>query len=171
MNIYKTTLITLVHQDLDFHGFKWVLKAITRKMSSFKLDVIKIENDLIVATDGHRLHIYRTQGLFSAGTYQVLVKTRTKIILEKVFDVNYPEWRQVLSVKGTPLKLKIGRIDSVGYTEIVRTMIQNETLRFDYFSDLASEMTKAFIPAASGEGVTFENFDGSMKALIMPMRV
>ena len=171
MNIYKTTLINLAHKDPDFYGFKWVLKAITREMSSFKLDVLKIEEDLIVATDGHRLHIYRTQGLFSAGIYQVLIKTRTKIILEKVFDVNYPEWHQVLIPKGTIEEMTIGSIDSPGYTEIVRAMNKESTLRFDYFSDLASEMTKVFIPAAPKEGITFENFDGSMKALIMPMRV
>ena len=170
MNTYKTTLINLAFKDPDFHGFKWVLKVLTREMSSFKLDVLKIENDLIVSTDGHRLHIYYTRGLFSAGTYKVLIKTRTQIILEKVFGINYPEWHQVLTPKGTIGEMKIERIDSVGYTEIVRSMNKESTLRFDYFSDLASEMTKVFIPATSEEGLTFENFDGSMKALIMPMR-
>ena len=170
MNIYKTTLINLVHRDPDFYGFKWVLKILPKKSYPI-LDILKIENDLAVSTDGHRLHIYRTQGLFSAGTYKVLVKTRTQIILEKVFGVTYPDWRQALAIKGTPLEIKIGRIDSPGYTEIIRTMNKESTLKFEYFSDLNSEMTKAFIPATPGGGITFENFDGSMKALIMPMKV
>ena len=170
MNIYKTTLINLAHKDPDFYGFKFVLKAVTKENASFKLNVIKIEQELIVATDGHRLHIYFPQGLFSSGIYKILVKTRTQIILEKVLGIKYPEWHQALIPKGTIGEIKIGRVDSVGYTEIVRSMSEESTLKFEYFSDLASEMTKALIPTAPGGGIVFENFDGSMKALIMPIR-
>ena len=171
MNIYKTTLIDLSYKDPDFHGFKFVLKAITKEDAGFKLNVIKIEKDLIVATDGHRLHIYKPQSLFSSGAYKPLIKTRTKLILEKVFGINYPDWHSALIPKGTPLEIQIGRIDSVGYTEVVRSMNSESTLEFKYFSDLDDDMTKAFIPAAPGKGITFENFDGSMKALIMLLRV
>ena len=170
MSIYKTTLINLAHKDPDFYGFKWVLKALAKE-SYFKYLVLKIEKDLIVATDGHRLHIYRPQGLYLSGSYKVLVKKNNQVILEKVSGINYPDWRSLLIPKGTPLEIQIGRIDSPGYTEIVRLMNKESTLKFEYFSDLASEMTKAFIPAAPGEGITFENSDGSMKALIMPMRM
>ncbi len=171
MNIYKTTLINLHYKDPDFYGFKWVLKATTKENSSFKLNVIKIEQELIVATDGHRLHIYRPQGLFLSGIYKILIKTRTKIVLEKVSRINYPEWKSLLIPKGTPVEVKTGRVDSAGYTEIVRAMKKESTLKFEYFSDLADEMTKAFIPTVPREAVVFENFDGSMKALIMPIRV
>ena len=168
MNMYKTTLINLYYADPDFHGFKWVLKVIT-KNSSLNLNVLKIENDLIVSTDGHRMHVYYPSELYPSGVYKALVKTRTQIILEKVYGINYPAWRQLFFIKETPLE--IGRIDSTGYTEIVRAMNIESTLNFDYFIDLGSEMTKAFLPAKPKEGIFFENFDGSKKALIMPMRV
>ena len=51
--IYKATFIKLNSKDSDFHGFEWVLKIIDVK-SYFAYSAIKIENDLVVGTDGHR---------------------------------------------------------------------------------------------------------------------
>ncbi len=170
MDAYKTTLINLTHKDPDLHGFKWVLKILTREMFAFSLDIIKIEKDLVVGTDSHRIHIFYPDGLYPSGTYKVLVKTRTKIILERVYGINYPNWHFVFIKKGTFETIEIGRVDSTGYTKIVRAMNEEQTLNFNYFIDLDSEMLKVSIPDTSKEGVFFENFDATKKALIMPMR-
>jgi len=171
MNTYKTTLINLVYTDIDFNGFKWILKVLTRESRQRVYSIIKIEKDLIVGTDGHRLHIYYPPSEpFPSGIYKVLVKTRTQITLEKVFGISYPDWHNLLPAKENLTEIKLSRIDSVGYTELVRQMNPDSTLTFDYFIDLGSEITKAFIPSKVNEGVFFENFDATKKALIMPMR-
>jgi hypothetical protein len=172
---YNTTLIDLIYKNLDFQGFKWVLKAISREPSLKIYDVIKIQQDLVVGTDGHRLHLYYTKEEHPCGVFKVLVRQRSKLILEKVSDINFPDWEHLLPKKEEIEKeLVISRINSQGYTELVRQMNPDTTLDFNYFMDLDDSMTKVSATKdllTGTNGILFEDLSQTKKALIMPMRI
>jgi len=167
---YDTTIISLIHKDPDFLGFKWVLKALSTN-SFLGIQNIEIQKDLIVSTDGHRLHVYYTKEKYPPGIFKPLVRQRYQLILEKVTDVQFPEWENLFPAKKEIEKeLRLKLINSHGYTELVRQMEESITLDFNYFMDLDSYMTKASITKDKG-GILFEDTDGSKKALIMPLRM
>ena len=169
METYSTKIIELNSRDKDFSGFKWVLKAVdfegVRVIAIGK--AIKIGLDGIVATDGHRIHIYEPLEIYPAGIFKVFLRQRHYLVFAKTGDVNFPNYEAVmpdytkfkeLSVWGPPERV---------YAEIVRTMTE-ETINYNYSHDATAGMDKAYI----GPGKDPIIFEGPRKkALVMPMRI
>ena len=68
------------HQTL-FEELWFVTQAVAKEQTRFAIRYIKIEADYIVATDGHRLHVFYGSHGFSCGCYEIIKNTRTAIVL------------------------------------------------------------------------------------------
>ncbi len=168
MKTYSTKLIEINSKDEDFAGFKWVLKAINFEEAMLK-NTIKIEKESIIATDGHRLHIYSPIESYPTGTFKILLRQRYYLILAHTKDIKFPDYEGVIPdySKFKELKMSGGLIER-NYLIMIKNMEDSGGLRYRYFNDLGTDMEKMFI-GGEKEPVIFEGF--RIKALIMPMRI
>jgi hypothetical protein len=166
-------IITLVKSTLDYEGVKWVLKAIDKEGSRYHLNHIFSLGNHVFATDGHRLHAYRTRQVkIPKGAYLPMVD-KTQILLMPKDDVTGPDAIQVFP-RHKPHK--IFRIESakdvsIPYTEMVRKMDEGETLNLKYFEDMINGVDYSPIFRHFGQGCPVWMKNGHRSGLIMPMRM
>jgi hypothetical protein len=83
--------------DKDFDGIKWAIAARSKDATRYSITCINIDGGLIVATDGHRLHIYTPERDIDAGMYEVLKETKDIIVLRSgdTDGFKYPDYERV----------------------------------------------------------------------------
>lgn len=137
------TGIEILHKHPDFSGIKWVLKTINKGTHRLLLQNIIFDSDKWVATDGHRIHIYESQGSYQKGLYESIINNSGKLILKFVSDDidKYPEWSNIPCSQKTPLELTIDSTFylSVAYTNIIRCLEVSTTLDFQFVQDLLKQ--------------------------------
>lgn len=88
-NIIKTSKF-----DADFDGIKWAIAARSNDETRKNIQGVNVDNGLIVATNGHRLHCYVADRDIPSGTYAIVKETKDMIILDKT-DLEYPDYERV----------------------------------------------------------------------------
>lgn len=79
--------------DSEFELLKWVMKARSADATRVNISGVFVDNGIIVATDGHRLHMIYSELDIEDGNYTVITSTQKQVILKKN-DLQFPEyWR------------------------------------------------------------------------------
>ena len=167
MQTYTTKIIELNSHDKDFAGFKWVLKAVNLDLGSALAKVISINLDGIVATDGHRLHIYNPEESYPIGTFKFLLRQKYYLMLAETKDVKFPAYQSVIPDYSKFNEFRMIGLVERDYVILIRNMGEQGGLRYKYFADMA-DMDKMYI-GGEKEPVVLEGF--RRQALIMPMRI
>lgn len=99
--------LELTKGHAGFNVISWVAKGLITTKGDLRNHVIRVfkDEDLFIATNGERMHIYDHKGLFDElkdGYYEVIKNTKTKVIL--VFDkakdqASYPDIKDFLKIK------------------------------------------------------------------------
>lgn len=87
-----------------FNEVTWVLRARSTDPLRINIHNIHADNDFIVATDGHRLHLTENSMEFPAGEWKPIKVTKKEMIFQKVedIDVEFPEYWRVMPMIGNP---------------------------------------------------------------------
>ena len=166
METYSTKIIELDKHDTDFPGFKWVLKAVDFDPGYGLSRIISINPDGIVATDGHRLHIYTPEVTYPMGLFKILVRQRYYLLLGETKDAKFPDYKDVIPDYSKFLKLDTHGVTESAYAVLIKNMPQ--AVSYKYFADVGYMQTM-WVSEKEGQPVIFEDYH--KKALIMPMRI
>jgi len=80
-----------------FDGMYFVCQARAKDATRHVLQCVSVTQDCIVATDGHRLHILDYQNNYTPGLYDVLVCSKSKIVLLKSEEQGkFPAWQDII---------------------------------------------------------------------------
>ncbi len=82
-----------------FDSFAFAAKARKTKLTRFDtgFDLVLVNPDSIVGTDGQRLHITHSQHPFEVGLYNVIKLTKTKLIALKTnIEQHFPKYEPVI---------------------------------------------------------------------------
>ena len=82
-----------------FDSLHLVARAVAKKDARFWLKYIYVDDESIVATDGHRMHITKNLAgdKLEPGFYEILKLTKTMVWIGKTnVDAIYPDYRQPL---------------------------------------------------------------------------
>ena len=161
-------------------NLQWVAKARSKEDARYELTLICIQNDMAIATDGHRMHCCDTQGLFSQdqdGLWEVIKNTNKDFIMSKVeTDKKYPEWERAFEPIRPEMKTvncrggdKGGLYVMESFWTIAREFeIENESLNYNYLQDLLNDNFTAYLPTDQFKPVQFQN--ETKFGLIMPFK-
>lgn len=120
----------------------------------------------IMATDGHRLHVYAPEECLPAGYYEIIRKTKTEVHLNSVeLDLVYPDVDRVIpeavnmvSATGSPCGV---------YAAVIRAMPTN-TLEFKYFeAAFPPELMDSYQVTDGVSPVMFQG--GKVLSVVMPV--
>lgn len=79
--------------DQEFDLLKWVMKARSLDKTREVISGVFVDDGVIVATDGHRLHMIYSELDIESGNYTIVNSNAKQIILQKN-DLQFPEyWR------------------------------------------------------------------------------
>lgn len=169
--IEETTIIELEARDPDIRGFYWASKILQSNHIQKSVRFLNIEMPNIVATDGHRIHIYSPNKEYPNGLYRVLIKRKTHMCLSKIVEeITYLDWKPVVpDEKASYRRIQLRGNLSVDYTNLILAFTKiypNRTLNVNYLNDLGNGIWNAFI-YEKHDGIRFE---GDRKvAVIMPV--
>lgn len=151
----------------------WVWKAVAKKDIRWYLEqAYAHENGDLVATDGHRLHIFHNSG-YEPGYYNAQM-------LPISIDARFPNYQAVVPSKGTPFKLsqltlntkkaKIGKKDHWYYE--VEVDLPFKTQHFDkkYFDDAVNFFEDPTIFFGTHDKASIRIEHGNCTAVLMPMK-
>jgi hypothetical protein len=163
----------IIKTNNDYVGILWVIKARSTEESRYGLQFITAKDGEIIATDGHRLHIYKTEMVIKNGNYEVISSNKNEIILEAIKDIEYPKWEDVFP-KDEPTKIIeikcYSKKVSEAYTSLVRCLPIENTVNLKYFEDLLCISNKVtFLIHKKEEPIEFRT--GKYRGLIMPIRM
>jgi DNA polymerase III sliding clamp (beta) subunit (PCNA family) len=174
----STNLIRLSKQHPNHAGLYWVNKARTDNTDTrYALKYIKVDNDQAIATDGHRMHIYKLDTVIPDGHYEVVTCNKKEITLLRTDDeITFPDYKRVIPESGNGKVVHInGYPDKIAqsYTTLVRAMEKN-TVNYQYYTDIASAGIewKAEIQNTTGyEPIKLTSENGDYLAVVMPIRM
>jgi DNA polymerase III sliding clamp (beta) subunit (PCNA family) len=166
-------MIRITKQNSDYTGILWVLKARSTEESRYHLHYIASKNGELIATDGHRLHIYKPEMIIKDGNYEVITSNKNEIILEGVKEIEFPSWEQVFP-KGKPSEEIMIECHSKdmgsAYTRLVRKLPEPNTINLKYFEDLLCICDRVTF-SIYGENEPIKLVSGKYRGLIMPIRI
>lgn len=129
----------------------------------------------IVATDGHRCHVYTPSTCpLQPGFYQVVKKNKKEIILNKEdCDLIFPDYARIIPEQKILINFKGESFGPLTidqrYTQIIRALTENESIAYKFFSDLPVDL---FIDYQTGSEFDAVLFTGpQVKAVIMPFKI
>ena len=144
---------------------------------SENLEHIYSTGQKIVATDGHRLHIYTpTECPLEAGYYQVIKKTKTEIILNPVeLDQEYPDFERITPDREGKKDFTLYQYDNgrtaapnleSKYAEVIRAL-PSGTINIKYFQDACLNSMTSFKVTDGVSPVCL--YGESLQAVVMPV--
>lgn len=86
-------LFTCNKNDAIFNGMNFVLSALDKKSL---YNYIHVDNNNIVATDSHTLHIIKNEYGIECGDYKVLSCNKNNIVLETTDGLKFPNYEKVI---------------------------------------------------------------------------
>lgn len=95
--IIRTSAKKKTLPDPEFDRISWAIKARATEEYRKTITCVKIEDNQIVATNGHILCIakFAAPSLYPIGCYEVLLINWRLIVLEKI-DVGYPDYSKII---------------------------------------------------------------------------
>jgi hypothetical protein len=151
-------MIRLTKNDPNFELFKFVAKAL-RKGERGR-DVLKylfIEDNCIIATDGHRLHFVEEVDNYLPGFYQVIQNNAKEFTAVEVEEegFKFPDWRKIVDqewvVRGE-VRVEGGNA-SGALCGIARDLLSTQTVDYNYLKDaLITGLTSDYLRVVEGDG-------------------
>ena len=150
----------------------FVCKALATKAShkSENLQYLYSTGVDIVASDGHRLHVYTPEDCpLEAGYYEIIKKTKTELILNRSDQDlgDYPDYARVMPEAKDLQGFKLDSSISGKYATVIRAMDVN-TLEYSLFLDAAPLMERYQVTDGTSP-VLMTGKD--VKAVVMPVRI
>jgi hypothetical protein len=94
---------------------------------------------MITATDGYRLHEYTT-GLLPEGNYEIVMESKSVIVLEQKDGITYPDPKQLWSTFENPQttysKISSYKDCDIVFAEIARNLPEKHTVNNKYLADI-----------------------------------
>jgi len=159
----------------------FVASAIPTDETRYYMNVALFEDDMLIGTDGHRLHTAKFEGLSDLGfenkkTYRCLKKTKSVIwFAECNTESTFPNWRRVIPdnvPKKTFSYVSVNRAKDEYFIQVarlIRNLHQENALNINYLNDLPVGYT--WDVTMYGKGKPFRLDSGGLMALIMPMNM
>ena len=166
--------------DTNFETLLWVLKAKGDGDLRIYLQMLLVDVDnTFVCTDGHRLHLAQIpEYSIEPGTYEYIpTRKGCAVILRKVSDIDFPEYRKVIPNGDTPV---LGEIfNSRKYTTPGEALIKlfeltGKGVDLNYLLDILS--TDSLVYQVKNDkskpvsAIVFEREDPKRIALLMPTK-
>jgi len=135
----ETKLLTFEdNKDSRFNDLYFICQAVEKGFAWRPvLQYISVENDRVVATNGHILHMVKKNeyGL-SPGLYKIHKALKKKIVLEKV-DTNekYPDYRITIpTINDKSYKnITLSGIVDMAYAKAIRAITEDAGINYEYF--------------------------------------
>ncbi len=144
-----------------------VCRAIAKDESRYFMNMLVVEEDWIVATDGRRIHFMpREKTGIEPGKYTVEKMIKSKLILEPVVndDSIFPHWRRILPWTFAR-HLRWDSSSSFAVAEI----LQHARINHSYILDIRGPVYEVGFQESENKGVAFAEFGAvPFGALIMP---
>ena len=157
--------------DVCFIALAKVCKAVSQDETRYFMNVLLVEEDWIVATNGRRLHFVSTLGFnIPPGKYTVEKLNQSKIILEEeTRDIGiFPNWKRIVPRSfNAYMRWDSTRRDGFLYHPILKRV----PLSHEYLKDITGcEYDVGFQVEPEKHGVFFVQVHDKVKfaALIMP---
>jgi hypothetical protein len=152
----------------------WVSGALTKQKNDPRahLTHVYVKNGAFTATDGNRLHHYKSTENYTDGFYKVIKRAKKHIVLQNMgTDFNYPEIDRLLLPSDDSNVFGVMMDSSQcfsAYADIIRAMEKN-VLNYHFLHDVLScdDTFDAHVNDLYGT-VLFQN--GNKKAVIMAHR-
>jgi len=81
----------------DIEGLKWCFKARSKDATRPIINHILIDDGLVVATDGHRVHLFLLSDLdLASGEYEIVTVNTKQIILRKLDEISFPNYMRIM---------------------------------------------------------------------------
>jgi hypothetical protein len=157
----------------DMEGLKWCLKARSKDTTRPIINHILIDDGLVVATDGHRVHLYLLSELdLASGEYEIITVNIKQIILRKLDETSFPDYMRVMP----PVNFETSIHCKDKHTPLYHTVYNqfaNDTRTYD--TELLGDafMGHAEVSICSGDGcaaplVLYDN--NCRAAIVMPLK-
>jgi len=161
----------------DTQGILFCVRAVTKDDLHYggATNMLCVQSGQMIATDGHRIHIYKLMNPLADGLYRVIVKTKVKITIHQEIDPpQFPDWERIIPqgdcVEIPQLNFTEVTDLSQAFARIVRALPEDVTLNYRFLEDLAdSVFTAKIFHQSNYTPVVFT--DDNKQALIMPMKV
>jgi hypothetical protein len=168
-------MIQLKNKESMFDEFKFVIMA-SEKNSYQGYDKLYINDSDIVCTDGHRLHLYKTDAIFENGVYEIIKNTKSEIILNKIESsipfVNYKSVIPDITGKEADLEFDSIRITKDACLALYRIIKHCDIcLNIDFIKDACSHNASFFYATGQLNQVLFKFHNETCLAVIMPLRM
>lgn len=157
----------------DYQKICWVARALSTDKLRGILNYLCVKDNIIMAVDGHRLHVAHLVMDIANGIYEFM-KIKKEIILSPVdMDIDgYPNIWKVVPADMTGWK-KISTLgdQSQVYTSLVRAMRPDSTLVFEYFKSAVEIdlMMSILVHPEQNTPVVFQG--NEVFAIVMPLRI
>ncbi len=158
----------------------FVAKAVDKKHSKSELRYVYVTEEEVVATDGHRLHVYTPEvSVMEPGYYEIIKQTKTTLQLIKVTSDaygklgEYPDFKCMIPeasyIREFITKRNSGEeIEVVGkYAEVIRAFTDN-TVDWDYFND--ANCLGMYGYRYNGEDSPLVLYGENIKAALSPLK-
>jgi hypothetical protein len=166
--------IELFKKFSEFNGIYWTCQALS-KYKDLRPHVkhLNIKNGEFTATDGSRIHHYKSELDIKDGFYSVPKLTAKHIILAKAGDnIKYPEFEDLFIVPNDAEKVQVYQ-DSwncyAAFASIVRLLSEDATLNYKYLVEMiGNDCWDAFVQKDEKRPIIFKL--PKKIGLLMPMR-
>jgi hypothetical protein len=161
----------LTQKDID--GLKWCLKARSHDETRPIINHILVDGGLVVATDGHRLHLFLLTELdLASGEYEIITMNTKQIILRKLDESSFPDYMRVMP----PVDFKTTIFCNDQDTPLLHTVYNkfaNDARTYDanLLRDAFMEFSRVSISSVGNSLAPLILYDNvSRGALIMPLK-
>jgi len=90
-------MIEITQTEGWFETFHFPTAAISKEKHRRNLQYLLVKEDAVIATDGRRLHIAHSRHPVEPGFYEVVKRTKSKVIIVKSnSDISYPKYENVI---------------------------------------------------------------------------
>lgn len=151
-------------------------KAKNKGGSSYRLDLLRVEEGKISSSDGHRLHLASVAHDIAPGSYRVERNSAAAVSILLMPPAEFPDYQSVifscaLPERKTYFLTAFGRGEYSGpYTEIVRRMNEDLTLAYEYVTAALPYANEVF-SAHGPEPVYLADSLKTFEAFIMPRKL
>lgn len=158
--------------DSRFEDLKWVLKARDLKNKDKGFQGVLVEDKLIVATDGHRMHTVVSDLEIPNGDYLVVNANTKQIVLSKS-DISHPDFLKIFPAnEGYNIKIHCGCDDSLFFRAIYRNFSDDVTWNTSYLHDAFMSNSEISISGGNSFPTPLCLYDNDRRAaLVAPIRV
>jgi hypothetical protein len=157
--------------DKNFTDLKWVMNARCTDKARQNICGVFVDNGLIIATDGHRMHMIYSEIEIDNGNYEVISANQKQIVLRKQ-DNPYPDyWRVFPKWKPTKTVFCNGD-DQTLFRTVYHDFADDVSYPTDQLHDVYMDHSEVSICKDEKQFSPLCLYDNDRRAaLIMPLKI